>query len=144
MEPIDPTLALTCPALSSSPANTEPYSLEAQETKLQAFLQSQPGEWTIVAVYSDDASGASTERDDLQKMLRAARAGLFDTLLVYRVDRLSRRLRDLVRLLDDLAEAEVAFRSATEPKTLAAAPECKRMLGVVTGIALHSVRHGRP
>ena len=48
-------------------------------------------------------------------MLRAARAGLFDTLLVYRVDRLSRRLRDLVAILDDLTDAEVSFRSATEP-----------------------------
>jgi site-specific DNA recombinase len=48
-------------------------------------------------------------------MLRAARAGLFDTVLVYRVDRFSRRLRDLVALLDDLADAGVAFRSATEP-----------------------------
>ena len=47
--------------------------------------------------------------------LRAARAGMFDTLLVYRVDRFSRRLRDLVALLDELADAGVVFRSATEP-----------------------------
>jgi site-specific DNA recombinase len=40
---------------------------------------------------------------------------MFDTLLVYRVDRFSRSLRDLTVLLDDLAEAQVAFRSATEP-----------------------------
>jgi site-specific DNA recombinase len=36
-------------------------------------------------------------------------------LLVYRVDRLTRSLRDLVTLLDDLDRAGVAFRSATEP-----------------------------
>jgi site-specific DNA recombinase len=42
-------------------------------------------------------------------------AGLFDILLVYRVDRFSRRLRDLTTLLDDLDEAGVVFRSATEP-----------------------------
>jgi site-specific DNA recombinase len=93
----------------------QPHSLEAQEIKLRAFVDSQPGEWTIVAVYADDASGATTERKELTKMLRAARAGLFDTLLVYRVDRLSRRVRDLVWLLDELADAEVVFRSATEP-----------------------------
>jgi site-specific DNA recombinase len=93
----------------------QPYSLEAQETKLRAFVESQPGDWTIVAIYSDDASGATLERKELRKMLRAARAGLFDTLLVYRVDRLSRRVRDLGWLLDELSAAEVVFRSATEP-----------------------------
>src|SRR3954451_529411 len=38
------------------------FSLEARETKLRAFVASQPGDWRIVAVYSDDASGASTDR----------------------------------------------------------------------------------
>lgn len=93
----------------------QPYSLEAQEVKLRAFVESQPGDWQIVKIYSDDASGATTEREDLQKMLRAARAGMFDTVLVYRVDRFSRRLRDLVGLLDELTDASVVFRSATEP-----------------------------
>ena len=99
----------------STDEDHQPFSLEAQETKLRAFVESQPGDWQIVAVYSDDASGATTERKDLQKMLRAARAGLFDTLLVYRVDRFSRSLRDLTTLLDDLTDAQVVFRSATEP-----------------------------
>lgn len=99
----------------STDEDHQPFSLEAQETKLRAFVASQPGDWQIVAVYSDDASGASTDRPELQKALRAARAGLFDTLLVYRVDRFSRSLRDLTTLLDDLDEAEVVFRSATEP-----------------------------
>ncbi len=99
----------------STDEDNQPYSLEAQETKLRAFVESQPGDWQIIKIYSDDASGATTDREGLQKMLRAARAGLFDTVLVYRVDRFSRRLRDLVSLLDDLADAGVAFRSATEP-----------------------------
>ncbi|WP_425426715.1 recombinase family protein [Asanoa hainanensis] len=99
----------------STDEDNQPYSLEAQETRLRAFVASQPGDWQIVKIYSDDASGATTDREDLQKMLRAARVGMFDTLLVYRVDRFSRRLRDLVALLDDLEDAEVVFRSATEP-----------------------------
>ncbi|WP_433562473.1 recombinase family protein [Nocardia sp. CA-151230] len=47
--------------------------------------------------------------------MQAARAGLIDVLVVYRVDRFSRSLRDLVTLLDDLDRARVVFRSATEP-----------------------------
>src|SRR5205809_3229772 len=79
----------------STDEDHQPFSLEAQQTKLRAFVASQPGDWQIVAIYSDDASGATTDRPELQKALRAARAGLFDTLLVYRVDRFSRSLRDL-------------------------------------------------
>jgi site-specific DNA recombinase len=40
---------------------------------------------------------------------------MIDVLLVYRVDRFSRNLRDMVTLLDELDEAGVVCRSATEP-----------------------------
>ena len=92
----------------------QPYSIEAQDTRLAAYIGSQPG-WRQAARFADDASGASTHRPGLQRALAAARAGVIDVLLVYRVDRLTRSLRDLVTLLDDLDHASVGFRSATEP-----------------------------
>jgi len=46
--------------------------------------------------------------------LRAAKAGRFDLLLVYRVDRLSRSVRGLAEVLETLDIAGVGFRSATE------------------------------
>lgn len=92
----------------------QPYSLEAQDTRLESYVDSQPG-WHITMRFADDASGATTERDELQRAMRAARAGLIDVLLVYRVDRFSRNLRDMVELLDDLDQCGVVFRSATEP-----------------------------
>jgi site-specific DNA recombinase len=93
----------------------QPYSLEAQETKLRAYIDSQPG-WQLVGEpYRDEASGASTDRPGLQRALTAAQASRFDVLLVYRVDRLARSLRGLVHILDDLDVAKVTFRSATEP-----------------------------
>ncbi len=92
----------------------QPYSIEAQNERLKSFVESQPG-WQVALRFSDDASGATTDRDDLQRALNAARAGLIDVLLVYRVDRFSRNLRDMVTLLDELDQCGVAFRSATEP-----------------------------
>jgi site-specific DNA recombinase len=92
----------------------QPYSIEAQDTRLAAYIGSQPG-WLRAVRFADDASGASTSRPGLQRALAAARAGVIDVLLVYRVDRLTRSLRDLVTLLDDLDRARVVFRSATEP-----------------------------
>ena len=70
---------------------------------------------SLVGEFSDDASGATTSRPGLQAALRAARDERYDTLLVYRVDRFSRRLSDLLDLLTELDQAGVAFASATEP-----------------------------
>jgi site-specific DNA recombinase len=76
----------------------QPYSIQAQDTRLAAYIGSQPG-WR----QAGPTGGPG------------ARAGAIDVLLVYRVDRLTRSLRDLVTLLDDLDRAGVVFRSATEP-----------------------------
>jgi DNA invertase Pin-like site-specific DNA recombinase len=92
----------------------QPFSIGAQETALTSYVTTQPG-WTLTAAYTDDASGATTSRPGLRQALRDARAGRFDVLLVYRVDRFSRRLSDLLHLLAELDDAGVAFASATEP-----------------------------
>ena len=92
----------------------QPFSISAQDSALGKYVTTQPG-WTLVATFTDDASGATTSRPGLQQALHAARAGRFDVLLVYRVDRFSRRLSDLLDLLNELEEAGVAFASATEP-----------------------------
>jgi len=92
----------------------QPFSLDAQQTRLHAYIASQPG-WRLVATFTDDVSGATLDRPGLTDALSAARAGGFDILLVYRVDRLTRRIRDLSYLVDELDKADVAFRSATEP-----------------------------
>jgi site-specific DNA recombinase len=91
----------------------QPFSIDAQLAKLNSYIDSQPG-WTLVATFSDDASGATTERPGLQAALNAAHAGRYDVLLVYRVDRFSRRLTDMMSLVEQLDTAEVAFCSATE------------------------------
>src|SRR4051795_2776456 len=93
----------------------QPFSIDAQVTALTSYIKSQPGWIALPEPFTDDASGATTERPGLQRALRAAKAGRYDILLVYRVDRFSRRLSDLLDLLTELDDAGVAFVSATEP-----------------------------
>ena len=93
---------------------TQPYSLEAQATRLDSYVDSQE-DWRIVRRFTDQASGAILERPGLERALTEAEAGRFDLLLVYRVDRLSRSVRGLAQILERLDAAEVLFRSATEP-----------------------------
>ena len=65
---------------------------------------------------TDDASGATAARPGLHRALVAARAGVMDVLLVYRVDRLTRSLRDLVTRLDDLDHAGENSRKRSNPE----------------------------
>ena len=91
----------------------QPYSLGAQRDRLEAFVASQP-DWTIVATFTDQASGKSLTRPALSAARAAATADKFDLLLVYRLDRLSRSLRDVLALIEELGGADVGLRSATE------------------------------
>jgi site-specific DNA recombinase len=86
----------------------------------------------LVRRFTDQASGATTERPGLQRALSEAKANRFDLLLVYRVDRFARSVRGLAQLLEELDYAGVAFRSATEPfdTTTPAGRMMVQMLGV--------------
>ncbi|MBA3673263.1 MAG: recombinase family protein, partial [Gemmatimonadaceae bacterium] len=92
----------------------QPYSLSAQADRLGSYIASQDG-WHKEREFSDQMSGATTERPGLRRALAEASAGRFDLLLVYRVDRLSRSVRGLAHILEQLDGYGVAFRSATEP-----------------------------
>jgi site-specific DNA recombinase len=115
----------------STDEDHQPYSLEAQEQRLRSYIDSQPG-WELVRTFTDQASGATLDRPDLQRALTEARARRYDLLLVYRVDRFARSVRGLASLLEALDQVGVAFRSATEPfdTTTAAGRMMVQMLAV--------------
>ena len=105
---------VACYLRISTDEEHQPFSLGAQETRLAAFVASQP-DWEHVKTYTDQFSGAYAERPALSDALRDARLGRYDILLVYRVDRFARSLKVLVGLLEELERVGVGFRSATEP-----------------------------
>jgi site-specific DNA recombinase len=98
----------------STDEERQPNSLEAQRVRLEAFVSSQP-EWRIERRYEDQFTGTVIDRPALTRLLRDAKLGRFDVLLVYRVDRLARSIRGLAQIIDELDQAGVIFRSATEP-----------------------------
>src|SRR6266851_3412106 len=63
-------------------------------------------------IFTDKATGAHVKRPELDKCLKALKAG--DVLVVWKLDRLGRSLRDLITLLDDLKGQGVKFKSLTE------------------------------
>ena len=80
-------------------------------------------------LFEDKASGARLERPELARLLDQLREG--DVVMVYKLDRLSRSLKDLLEVLARIDEASAGFRSLTEAidTTTAAGRMMMQMLG---------------
>jgi DNA invertase Pin-like site-specific DNA recombinase len=80
-------------------------------------------------IFREKASGGRWDRPELQRLLDQLRAG--DILVVWKLDRLSRSLRDVLTIMERLGEAKVGFRSLTEAidTTTAAGRMMMQMVG---------------
>ena len=63
-------------------------------------------------VFEEKASGGRWERPELHRMLDQLRDG--DTVVVWKLDRLSRALQDVLALMEKVTQAGAGFRSLTE------------------------------
>ena len=63
-------------------------------------------------IFTDYGSGMNADRPQLLRMLDVARSG--DTVVVWKLDRLGRNMKELVRLINLFQERGIAFRSLTE------------------------------
>lgn len=82
---------------------------EVQLRELREWCRS--NNHTIVFEYVDRLSGKNTKRPQLQKLMRDATKGLRDIegVLVWRLDRFGRSVRDLHNLIAELDEGKIAF-----------------------------------
>ena len=65
-------------------------------------------------IFYDKISGAKSERPGLQEALGFLRDGE-DVLVVWRLDRLGRSLKDLIELVNHLEERKIGFKSLQDP-----------------------------
>lgn len=63
-------------------------------------------------LYVEKASGAQRDRPELKKALEYARKG--DMIVVWKLDRLARSLKQLIETVESLEQREIGFRSLTE------------------------------
>jgi DNA invertase Pin-like site-specific DNA recombinase len=82
---------------------------DTQDTRLQTRALKKAG---VSKVFEEKASGGRWERPELHRMLEQLRKG--DVVVVWKLDRLSRSLRDLILIMDKIATAGAGFRSLTE------------------------------
>ena len=82
---------------------------ETQDTRLQETALRAAG---VVRLFTEQASGGRWDRPQLQRLLDQLRPT--DVVIVWKLDRLSRSLKDLLHIMERIAQAEAGFRSLTE------------------------------
>ena len=92
-------------------------SLDAQREACAAFILSQRHEgWTEIATRYDDGgfSGGNMTRPALAALMRNIDEGLVDSVVVYKVDRLTRSLADFAKIVDCFDAKKTSFVSVTQ------------------------------
>src|ERR1700704_2995879 len=92
-------------------------SLRAQREACEAFIRSQHGEgWRLIETAYDDGglSGGTLERPALQRLLADIAQGRVDTIVVYKVDRLTRSLMDFSKIVELFDRHAVSFVAVTQ------------------------------
>jgi DNA invertase Pin-like site-specific DNA recombinase len=84
-------------------------STDEQDTTAQVAALKAAG---CERIYREKASGGRWDRPELHRLLDELRKS--DVLVVWKLDRLSRSLRDVLTIMERLGETETGFRSLTE------------------------------
>ncbi len=99
--------------VSSEEQAREGSSIEAQKS----LLERKCIEWnyTIHKTYNDEGySAKNTKRPALQQLMKDAGSSLFDVVVYWRLDRLTRSSKDFHKLVEQLNLSNVGIKSATE------------------------------
>lgn len=111
-----------------------------QLIKLRSFVESQG--WAVYGEYVDMKSGADASRPDLDRMLKAARGHAFSAIIIVRLDRIGRSVKNLLNLLDDLKHYNVEL-ICTDQEIDTSSPGGKlffTLLGAVSEFELELIR----
>lgn len=103
-------------------------STSEQETTLQIDALRRAG---VDKIYQEKTSSVG-QRPELRKLLPQLKTG--DLLIVYKLDRLARSLKDLLSILEQIEKAGCGFRSLTEPIDTVS-PAGRLMLNVLGSVA---------
>ncbi|MBP3909390.1 MAG: recombinase family protein [Turicibacter sp.] len=95
--------------------NQREESIDAQLRAITRYVENADGKYSFVDQYIDMAlTGTSTDRPSFQRMLEDAKKGLFDVVIVHKMDRFSRNVRDTLNIESELAQYGVKIISVIE------------------------------
>ena len=112
----------------------EGYSLEAQRETLERFAREKG--WTIAEVYEDGGySGGSLDRPALKRLLKDIERGKIDAVVVWKLDRLTRSVRDFYQVFEILQKYDVEFISYSEKEFSTDTPQGRLFINTMLSFA---------
>ncbi len=89
------------------------YSLEAQEKSIRAYVKSKfPHARTTV--YQESYTGSELDRPEFNRLLASVKKKHINAVVVWKIDRMSRSVKDLVNVIDLFWKHDVSFLSVEE------------------------------
>jgi site-specific DNA recombinase len=114
MNPTPVVCGLYTRVSSRNQLETDYSSLETQRERLEAYCRSQEN-YTVFRIYEDGGYSAdSLDRPALKEMVRDIRDGKLNCVLAYKIDRLTRSVKDFHLLMDLFDRNGVKFVSVTQ------------------------------
>lgn len=115
----------------SSDSQVENYSIPQQKEAITNYCKAKG--WDLIKIYVDPGyTGANTDRPALQELTE--KAGIYDIVLVYKLDRLSRNQKDTLQLIEVFNESSTKFASIQENFDTST-PLGMAMLGILSAFA---------
>jgi len=113
------------------------YSLEAQAESISNYCKAM--RWELIRIYRDDGySASSLDRPALQQLIADIPLRSFDTVVSWKLDRLSRSPKDTLYLLEDVFEKNgITFVSVQEPFVNTKDPTSKMFTTILAAFAQH-------
>lgn len=117
--------------VSTAEQANEGYSIEEQERMCKAAIESKG--WIYVKTFSDPGiSGRTMDRPGLQEMMTAIRNKEVGAVVIYKLDRLSRKQRDTMMIIEDIImKNDIALVSLNETLDTST-PWGRAMIGILS------------
>jgi site-specific DNA recombinase len=107
------SVALYC-RVSTDEQAREGVSLEEQQERLKAYCRAMGWSDQVTIFVDDGFSAKNLDRPELKRLLHSVKGGGISRIMVTKLDRMSRRLLDLLNLIDLFQDYEVSFVSISE------------------------------
>ena len=115
----------------SSDEQEKGYSLEEQEHMCKAAIEAKG--WKYVKTFSDpDASGRTMNRPGLQSMIIAIKDGEIKAVFIWKLDRLSRKQRDTMTIIEDILEENGVELVSLHETLDTSSPWGRAMIGILS------------
>jgi DNA invertase Pin-like site-specific DNA recombinase len=119
--------------VSTDEQASEGVSMEAQKARIEAYCVAK--DWELVSLEADPGMSAKDmKRPGLQTVLDAVRSGSVEAIVIYKLDRLTRSVLDLNRIVELLDKNGVALVSMQESLD-ATTPTGRLMLNLLASVS---------